>query len=116
MTCLNTNASTQTGSRIYTYCLVVRHYGLPCGGQGQRTRGSDRKIRHHRGGPAVTAHSRCYISQPRVNRFAFQSQHAEGAFVYTVERLAFNKTLKAFYAQGKLSKRKRPLVGEASTA
>ena len=41
-------------------------------------------------------------SEPRVDRFAFQCQHAEYAFMGTAKRFFADKTFKSFEAQGKL--------------
>ena len=43
--------------------------------------------------------------QPRVNRFAFESEYRKGAFVHPVQRFPLHKALEALYSQGKFPKR-----------
>jgi hypothetical protein len=43
------------------------------------------------------------LSKPRINGFAFQSQHAEYAFMDTSKRFTFDETMQCFDTQRKLS-------------
>ncbi len=58
---------------------------------------------------AVVAGFANAISESRINRFTFQRQHTEDAFVYPSQGLALNKSLQAFHPQGKLSQSQRTL-------
>lgn len=54
--------------------------------------------------------------QPWIDRFAFQRQDSEHAFVYAPEGFPADKALQSFYAESKLTKRERSLGSQATRA
>ena len=54
--------------------------------------------------------------QPRINRLAFERQHAEHAFMHTPKRLARHETLERLVAERKLTDGQVALAGHAAFA
>src|SRR5262245_18539986 len=60
--------------------------------------------------PRRTAH--CFPLQPRIDGFALQREHAEGAFMHAAQRLAPDEALQPLDAERELAQRERELAAE----